>query len=120
MGCCEMVQTCHTYSVLGFFQCILNIYSLKIIIDFEGMALVDAHGAESSGQMLTLFESYLEKQAVENEEIYDRIRQGAVVFMGTLARHMESDTPKVQLFLPSSQTLSKSWVMCEAYYMYGL
>ncbi len=47
--------------------------------------------------MLTLFESYLEKQSVENEEVYDRVRQGAVVFMGTLARHMESDTPKVAL-----------------------
>lgn len=56
---------------------------------------MDAHGAESSAQMLALFESYLEKQGVENEAAYDRVRQGAVVFMGTLARHMESDTPKV-------------------------
>ena len=58
------------------------------------MALVDAHGAESSIEMLPLFESYLEKQAVESEEVYDRIRQGAVVFLGTLARHMEPGSPK--------------------------
>lgn len=61
------------------------------------MALVDAHGAANSVQMLPLFESYLEKQAVENEEVYDRIRQGAVVFLGTLARHMEPGSPKVAL-----------------------
>lgn len=61
------------------------------------MALVDAHGAANSLQMLPLFESYLEKQAVESEVVYDRVRQGAVVFMGTLARHMEPGSPKVGL-----------------------
>ena len=82
-----------------------------------GMAIVDAHGAESSAQMLTLFESYLEKQAVEDEEVYDRVRQGAVVFMGTLARHMESDTPKVKLLynarpsIPINLVLPKEWAL---------
>lgn len=66
-----------------------------------GMSLVDAHGAEDSVQMLSLFESYLEKQAVEDEAIYDRVRQGAVVFMGTLARHMDPGSPKVPMLVLS-------------------
>lgn len=62
------------------------------------MALVDAHGADHAAQMLPLFEGYLEEQAVENEALYDRIRQGAVVFLGTLARHLEPGSPKVSSF----------------------
>ena len=61
------------------------------------MALVDAHGASNSQHMLPLFESFLEKKAIDDEELYDRVRQGAVVFLGTLARHMEPGSAKVQL-----------------------
>lgn len=57
---------------------------------------MDAHGAGGAQDMLPLFEGYLEKQAVENEEVYDRVRQAAVVFMGTLARHMEPGSAKVR------------------------
>ena len=73
-----------------------------------GMALVDAHGSSEAQAMLPLFESYLERQVVENEELYDRIRQAAVVFLGTLARHMDPGSAKVRYgpFVLSNQ----SWI----------
>lgn len=51
--------------------------------------------------MLPLFESYLEsrerrKSADMSEDSYDRVREGAVVFLGTLARHLPKDDPKVR------------------------
>ena len=47
--------------------------------------------------MLPLFEGYLErrKSGDLSEERYDRIREGAVVFLGTLARHLPKDDQKV-------------------------
>ena len=56
---------------------------------------MDAHGAANAQQMLPVFESYLEKKGLDDEERYDRVRQGAVVFLGTLARHMEPGGTKV-------------------------
>lgn len=68
---------------------------MTLLSDRAGMSLVDAHGAAEAQRMLPLFEGYLEKQAVGNEEMYDRVRQAAVVFLGTLARHMEPGSAKV-------------------------
>lgn len=60
-----------------------------------GMAIVTAHGAEYTSKMLQLFEGYLEAQDVADEESYDRVREGVVVFLGTLAQHLDPAGRKV-------------------------
>ncbi|PRW50843.1 Translational activator GCN1 isoform A [Chlorella sorokiniana] len=64
-----------------------------------GIAIVDAHGGANPEAMLPLFESYLDKQAGLaglSESQYDAVRGGAVVFLGTLARHLDPENPKVR------------------------
>ncbi len=77
-----------------------------------GMALVDAHGGAEAQRMLPLFEGYLEKRVVDNEELYDRVRQAAVVFLGTLARHMEPGSAKVRPSFVSSRWRLDGPVSC--------
>lgn len=61
---------------------------------------MNAHGREGAQLMLPLLEAYLEKRKVEvDEETYDRVRTGAVVFLGTLARHLPPSDPKVRITL---------------------
>ncbi len=58
-----------------------------------------AHGGgEGKNAMLQLFEGYLERKVLEDmdEAAYDHVREGAVVFLGTLARHLEPSGPKVR------------------------
>ena len=45
--------------------------------------------------MLALFEGYLDRKGVADEGQYDLIRQGGIVCLGTLARHLHSDVDKV-------------------------
>lgn len=59
------------------------------------MAIVGAHGARSTSSMLNVFEGYLEAKDVEDEESYDRVREGVVVFLGTLAQHLDPAEAKV-------------------------
>jgi hypothetical protein len=91
----------------------------------SGMALVDHHGSALAPQLLTLFETFLDKkpssspppppsgkmgtkgglglsapnqsalQAAE-EERYDLVRCGVVVFLGTLAKHLQAGDSKRQ------------------------
>ena len=65
----------------------------------SGVALVDAHGGQHSAPMLALFERYLDGPAAvgADEDTYDRVREGLVVLLGTLARHLPPQDPKVQL-----------------------
>ncbi|KAL4444093.1 hypothetical protein ABPG75_011830 [Micractinium tetrahymenae] len=64
-----------------------------------GVAVVDSHGQDNPETMLPLFESYLDKKAALaglSEGQYDNVRGGAVVFLGTLARHLDAGNPKVK------------------------
>ena len=61
-----------------------------------GVALVDEHGAGQAKTMLAQFEAYLENQASSDEELFDRVREGVVVLLGTLARHMDPQDAKVR------------------------
>ena len=45
--------------------------------------------------MLQLFEGYLDKKDVADEARYDKVREGAIVFLGTLARHLDPSDSKV-------------------------
>ncbi len=59
------------------------------------MAVVSEHGEANTAAMLALFEGYLEAKNVEDEAGYDRVREGVVIFLGTLARHLAPSDPKV-------------------------
>lgn len=64
-----------------------------------GVAVVDAAGAALGHNMLPLFESHLDKRkagpgAGGDEERADLVREGVVVLLGTLARHMPAGDPK--------------------------
>jgi hypothetical protein len=59
---------------------------------------VDAHGGQHSAPMLALFERYLDGRisAGTDEDTYDRVREGLVVLLGTLARHLPPQDPKAR------------------------
>ena len=63
-----------------------------------GMALVAKHGAEHTANMLAVFEGYLEAKDVADEASYDRVREGVVILLGTLAQHLDAEGPKVTSF----------------------
>lgn len=59
---------------------------------------MNAHGAELAAELLPLFEGYLDRKDVGDEGLYDLIRQGGVVCLGTLARHLHGDLKRVSDF----------------------
>lgn len=75
---------CHGCRHSGFLGC-------------AGVALVDAHGPQHSAPMLAVFDRYLDGSvaAGTDEDTYDRVREGVVVLLGTLARHLPPSDPKV-------------------------
>jgi hypothetical protein len=77
----------------------------------SGVALVDAHGGQHSAPMLALFERYLEGPAAvgTDEDTYDRVREGLVVLLGTLARHLPPQDPKVRLHSELAHSF-ESWM----------
>ncbi|GAX75317.1 hypothetical protein CEUSTIGMA_g2762.t1 [Chlamydomonas eustigma] len=66
-----------------------------------GMVIVDSQGASHSHHMLPLFEGFLEHKKAngsspEDEARYDVVREGVVVYLGTLGRHLPPADPKRQ------------------------
>ena len=62
-----------------------------------GAALVNAHGGSQFQPMLQLFEGYLDRKDVADEARYDKVREGAIICLGTLARHLDPADAKVTL-----------------------
>lgn len=60
---------------------------------------MNAHGGSQFQPMLQLLEGYLDKKDVADEARYDKVREGAIVFLGTLARHLDPSDAKVCLCL---------------------
>ncbi|KAG5549672.1 hypothetical protein RHGRI_014840 [Rhododendron griersonianum] len=59
-----------------------------------GITIIDKHGRDNVALLFPIFENYLNKQA-SDEERYDLVREGVVIFTGALAKHLEKDDPKV-------------------------
>ncbi|KAB1202522.1 Translational activator GCN1 [Morella rubra] len=59
-----------------------------------GILIIDKHGRENVSLLFPIFENYLNKTA-SNEETYDLVREGVVIFTGALAKHLAKDDPKV-------------------------
>jgi len=67
-----------------------------------GRAMIDAHGAEHTQQLLTVYEAYFDRSGSRNdlsEEAEDHVRQGVIVFLGALAVHLDKDDVKVRAIL---------------------
>lgn len=54
---------------------------------------MDATGVHSITTLLPTFESHLSRSASNIDE--DRQQEGVVIFLGTLAKHLDEDEPKV-------------------------
>lgn len=59
-----------------------------------GCAIINEHGADNVALLLPIFENYLDRKSAD-EERYDLVREGVVIFMGALAKHLSPDSPKI-------------------------
>ncbi|KAJ7973575.1 translational activator GCN1 [Quillaja saponaria] len=59
-----------------------------------GIMIIDKHGGDNVSLLFPIFENYLNKTA-SDEEKYDLVREGVVIFTGALAKHLAKDDPKV-------------------------
>ncbi|XP_062006271.1 protein ILITYHIA [Rosa rugosa] len=59
-----------------------------------GIMIIDKHGRDNVSLLFPIFENYLNKKA-SDEETYDLVREGVVIFTGALAKHLAKDDPKV-------------------------
>lgn len=59
-----------------------------------GIMIIDKHGRDNVALLFPIFENYLNKKAPD-EEKYDLVREGVVIFTGALAKHLAKDDPKV-------------------------
>ncbi|KAL6545243.1 eIF-2-alpha kinase activator GCN1 [Orobanche gracilis] len=59
-----------------------------------GITIIDKHGKDNVSLLFPIFENYLNKKA-SNEERYDLVREGVVIFTGALAKHLSKGDPKV-------------------------
>lgn len=59
-----------------------------------GILIIDKHGRDNVSLLFPIFENYLNKKT-SDEEKYDLVREGVVIFTGALAKHLAKDDPKV-------------------------
>ncbi|KAG0496604.1 hypothetical protein HPP92_001295 [Vanilla planifolia] len=59
-----------------------------------GVMIIDKHGKENVPLLFPIFDSFLNKKT-SDEEKYDLVREGVVIFTGALAKHLEKDDPKI-------------------------
>ncbi|CAI0433676.1 unnamed protein product [Linum tenue] len=59
-----------------------------------GVLIIDRHGRDNVSLLFPIFENYLNKKTMD-EEKYDLVREGVVIFTGALAKHLAQDDPKV-------------------------
>lgn len=58
------------------------------------VAVVNLHGKNNVDRLMNIFEKFLKKAT--SSESFDNVRLGVVVCMGSLARHLDSDDPKLK------------------------
>lgn len=63
-----------------------------------GLVIIDKQGKANIALLLPIFENYLNKK-VTDEETYDLVREGVVVYTGSLAKHLSMDDPKISVIL---------------------
>ena len=58
------------------------------------VATIDNHGKDTVAELLPVFEEFLDN--APSDSSYDIVRQSVVILMGSLARHLDKDDPKVR------------------------
>ncbi|GAU13582.1 hypothetical protein TSUD_346860 [Trifolium subterraneum] len=59
-----------------------------------GILIIDKNGKDNVSLLFPIFENYLNKTAPDEEQ-YDLVREGVVIFTGALAKHLAKEDPKV-------------------------
>ncbi|XP_021856006.2 protein ILITYHIA-like [Spinacia oleracea] len=59
-----------------------------------GILIIYKHRRDIVSLLFPIFENYLNKKA-SDEEMYDLVREGVVIFTGAMAKHLGKDDPKV-------------------------
>ena len=108
----EVKKTSLTYVFFDYFCCCLLILIsfLFTIFIFQGLIdrkeavrkrmltaavnIVDIHGKTTAGDLLPVFEEFLDNAPKERK--YDDARQSVVILMGSLAKHLDPNDPKVR------------------------
>ena len=88
----EMVQTVASFLVpdaLGDRHETVRTHMLD-----AALATIDIHGKETADELLPVFNTWLEKASSSGSN--DNVRQSVVILMGSLAKHLDTDDPKVR------------------------
>ncbi|XP_075070961.1 stalled ribosome sensor GCN1 [Mixophyes fleayi] len=65
----------------------------KCMLD-AALSALNTHGKDSVGPLLPVFEEFLKN--APNNASYDAVRQSVVILMGSLAKHLDKNDPKVK------------------------
>ncbi|KAG8596974.1 hypothetical protein GDO81_002124 [Engystomops pustulosus] len=65
----------------------------KCMLD-AALSALNTHGKDSVGSLLPVFEEFLKN--APNDASYDAVRQSVVILMGSLAKHLDKNDPKVK------------------------
>ncbi|XP_053558036.1 eIF-2-alpha kinase activator GCN1 [Bombina bombina] len=65
----------------------------KCMLD-AALSALNTHGKDSVNSLLPVFEEFLKD--APNDASYDAVRQSVVILMGSLAKHLDKDDPKVK------------------------
>ncbi|ESN99099.1 hypothetical protein HELRODRAFT_107160 [Helobdella robusta] len=124
--------------MLGKIASLLNQNTVEILFDFfvkkslsdcneevrqemlkSALLIINEHGKDNIGYLLGVFEDFLESAPVTAS--YDSVRQSVVIMMGTLAKHLDADHPKLKpivgrliatLATPSEQVVQTAAANC--------
>jgi hypothetical protein len=63
-----------------------------------GLVLVESHGKEKLEGILNILNLYLDAPATSSD-VHDRIREGSVILLGGVARHLEASDPRTDTII---------------------
>lgn len=58
------------------------------------LKLVDMHGKDTVAILLPIFENFMDKSSKSAQ--YDAVKQAVVILMGSLARHLDKEDPRIK------------------------
>lgn len=74
-----------------------NNESVRTVMLEAGCRLIDFHGKNNINYLLDVFEAFLDSAPDDHKN--DLVRKSVIIFLGTLAKHIDSDNPKLKPIL---------------------